>query len=284
MKVVNIAQKLAHCTAAVLLLTIVVVLAGCGPGAPAVPDEPESDDDASAEPSGAAAAPDLIGTTWQWAAFEDTAEEDSFTLDDPENYTLMLNEDDTLSFQADCNVGAGSYTLDDDSLNITLGPTTLAECGPDSRYSDYLNQLGEVAAYVINEGQLFLTLRADGGTLVFEPAEAAAQVTGTVTYRPRIALPPDAVITVQIQDVSLADAAAEIVGEQVIPAEGRQVPFAYAVPYDPAAIEARNSYSMAARIEDAEGTLLFRSDTNIPVITDDNPTSDVEIVVRQITQ
>jgi putative lipoprotein len=283
MKVVNIAQKLAHCTAAVLLLAVVVVLAGCGPGAPAVPDEPESDADASAEPSGAAA-PDLIGTTWQWAAFEDTAEEDSFTLDDPENYTLMLNEDDTLSFQADCNVGAGSYTLDDDSLNITLGPTTLAECGPDSRYGDYLNWLGEVVAYVIEDGQLFLTLRADRGSLVFEPADAAAQVTGTVTYRPRIALPPDAVITVQLQDVSLADAAAEMVGEQVIPAEGRQVPFAYAIPYDPAAIEARHRYSMAARIEDGDGTLLFHSDTNIPVITDGNPTSDVEIVVRQVTQ
>jgi uncharacterized lipoprotein YbaY len=277
-------QKPDHGMVAVLLLAIVLVLAGCGAGTPAAPDEPDSDAGASADSADAAAMPDLVGTTWQWVAFEATAEEASFTLDDPENYTLMLNADDTLSFQADCNVGTGSYTLDNDSLSIMLGPITLAECGPDSRYTEYLNRLGDVATYSIEDGQLLLNLRADAGDLVFAPAAAAAQITGTVTYRPRIALPPDAVITVQLQDVSLADAAAEIIGEQVIQAEGRQVPFAYAVPYDPDAIEARNSYSMAARIEDAEGTLLFRSDTNIPVITDDNPTSDVEIVVRQATQ
>lgn len=104
-------------------------------------------------------------------------------------------------------------------------------------------------------------------------------VTGTVTYVQRIALPDDAVVTVQIEDVSLADAPAEVIGEQVINTEGEQVPIGYEVEYDPNDIEDNHSYSMRARITDAAGNLLFINDTAIPVITRDNPTSDVEILV-----
>jgi putative lipoprotein len=109
--------------------------------------------------------------------------------------------------------------------------------------------------------------------------EAGGAVTGTVTYRERIALPDDAVVKVQIQDVSKMDVAAQVLSEQVMRTEGKQVPIDYSVPYEPEAIDERLSYSMSARIEDGEGKLLFISDTAIPVITRDNPTKDVEIVV-----
>lgn len=109
--------------------------------------------------------------------------------------------------------------------------------------------------------------------------ETGSPVTGTVTYRERIALPDDAVVSVRIQDVSRMGAPAQVIGEQVLHPSGSQVPIAYAVPYDPAAIDERFSYSMSARIEDGAGNLLFISDTAVPVITRDNPTKDVEIVV-----
>lgn len=110
-------------------------------------------------------------------------------------------------------------------------------------------------------------------------APATAAVTGTVTYRQRSALPPGAVVTVQLQDVSLADAPSKLLGEQQIAMDGNSVPVAYSVAYDPASIDPRNTYSVAARITTADGKLLFISDTTIPVITRDNPTQDVEIVV-----
>lgn len=106
-----------------------------------------------------------------------------------------------------------------------------------------------------------------------------AAVTGEVTYRQRIALPEDAVVTVQLQDVSLADAPAEVLGEQVIETDGKQVPIPYEVEYDEEDIIENHTYSMSARITDGGGNLLFISDTVVPVITNDNPTSDVEIVV-----
>ena len=104
-------------------------------------------------------------------------------------------------------------------------------------------------------------------------------VSGTITYLQKIALPDDAVITVQIQDTSLADAPATVIGEQVIKTEGRQVPFDFEVIYDPNEIQDNHSYTMSVRITDGAGKLLFINDTVIPVITRDNPTEEIEIIV-----
>jgi len=104
-------------------------------------------------------------------------------------------------------------------------------------------------------------------------------VSGTVTYQQKIALPPDAVVTVRIEDVSRADAPAEVIGQQVIKTEGKQVPFSFAVPYGADKIEENHTYSLRVRIEDGSGKLLFINDTSVPVITQGNPTKDVEVMV-----
>jgi putative lipoprotein len=109
----------------------------------------------------------------------------------------------------------------------------------------------------------------------------AASVSGTVTYRERIALAPDAVVKVQIQDVSLQDVAATVMGEQVIRNPG-QVPIPYEVAYDPKEIEDNHTYAVAARIEDGGGKLLFITTQSYPVITRGNPTKDVQLVVEMV--
>jgi putative lipoprotein len=106
-----------------------------------------------------------------------------------------------------------------------------------------------------------------------------ATVSGTVTYLQRIALPPDAVVVVRIEDVSKADAMAEVIGEQVIHTDGMQVPIPFEVAYDTDQIEENHSYSLRARIEDGAGKLLFTNDTSVPVITRSNPVQDVEVLV-----
>ena len=110
-------------------------------------------------------------------------------------------------------------------------------------------------------------------------ASEGPAVTGTVTYQQRIALPPDAVVTVRIEDVSLADAPAEVMGEQVIETEGKQVPIPFQVSYDADKIENNHTYGLRVRIEDGSGKLLFINDTSVPVITQGNPIQDVEIIV-----
>ena len=65
-------------------------------------------------------------------------------------------------------------------------------------------------------------------------------VSGAIVYRERIALPPDAVVSVRIQNESLMDAPPEmtIVGEEFITDPG-QVPIPYEVFYDAADIDDR---------------------------------------------
>ena len=89
-------------------------------------------------------------------------------------------------------------------------------------------------------------------------------------------------VIVRIEDVSLADAPAAGMGEQVIKTDGKQVPIPFAVPYDAGKIDDNHTYSLRVRIEDSSGKLLFINHTSVPVITQGNPTQDVEVIVVPI--
>ena len=54
---------------------------------------------------------------------------------------------------------------------------------------------------------------------------------------------------------------------------------AFEIGYDEQLIDPAATYTLQARIEDAEETLLFINDTAIPVITADAPTEDVAVPV-----
>ena len=99
------------------------------------------------------------------------------------------------------------------------------------------------------------------------PPTVAARgvVTGTVTYRERVALRPDAVVEVKLIDVLMADAPAVTIGEQIIENPG-QVPVAFEIEYDPADIDPRLSYAVRAVIKEG-GKLAFTTDTRYSVIT-----------------
>jgi putative lipoprotein len=116
----------------------------------------------------------------------------------------------------------------------------------------------------------------------FAPAQTAnAEVTGAVTYRERTALPQDAVIDVQLLDISVADAAAPIMAESMINAEGRQVPVSFVLTYDPAKIVPSHRYSVRATIRSGDGMLLFTTTQAYPVITHGAP-SKVTLVLHPV--
>ena len=73
-----------------------------------------------------------------------------------------------------------------------------------------------------------------------------------------------------------------LLGEQVIPTAGQQVPVPYAVGYNTADVKEGQMYGIGARINDGAGKLLFVSTTMIPVITNGAPTTDVEIIVDPV--
>lgn len=109
---------------------------------------------------------------------------------------------------------------------------------------------------------------------------AETRVTGTVDVAQRGALPPGAVVKVQLIDVSRADARALVFGEQSIQAGGRQPPIAFAIGYDATKIEPEMSYAVSARIEDG-GKLLFINDQRYAVLTRGAP-SHVDLVLRAV--
>ena len=84
---------------------------------------------------------------------------------------------------------------------------------------------------------------------------SGASITGDVTYLQRIALPDDAVLTVRLQDISRRDVAAEVLGEQVIETDGKQVPIPSEVEYHEDDIVDNHTYGMSDRIEDGAGNL-----------------------------
>lgn len=108
------------------------------------------------------------------------------------------------------------------------------------------------------------------------PVGETATLTGTVTYRQRIALTPEAIVQIELRDVSREDVEAPLVARRILEKPG-QVPIAFTLDYDSGAIDPRHTYAISARITD-RGQLQFVTDTRLPVITNAAPTA-VEIVV-----
>ncbi len=89
----------------------------------------------------------------------------------------------------------------------------------------------------------------------------AGRLTGTVSYRERIALPRDAVIEISLVDVARQDAPARRIARTRIVSRGRQppIPFVLSYPSDRPR-DGYAEYAVQARIE-SRGQLLFITDT-----------------------
>ena len=122
---------------------------------------------------------------------------------------------------------------------------------------------------------LFIAAIAAGCTLPAGSGSGGELITGTVFYRERIAISPQSVIRVTLEDVSMADSTAVVIAETRFRASGGP-PYAFALGYDPASITDRNRYTLRATIT-LEEKLLFTSTEHIPPFRD----GPVDILVRQ---
>jgi uncharacterized lipoprotein YbaY len=92
----------------------------------------------------------------------------------------------------------------------------------------------------------------------------AGTLEGTAAYRERIALPPDAVFEAVLEDVSRADAPAEVLGRAKIDPAGHP-PFRFEIAYDDAAVRPGRRYVVRATVTH-QGRLLFTTDRAYPVL------------------
>jgi putative lipoprotein len=86
------------------------------------------------------------------------------------------------------------------------------------------------------------------------------QLAGSVSYRQRIALPDDAVLTMRLRDPD-----GNVVAIDREATKGRQVPLDFTLDYDPARIVEGRRYELSADIADAAGKPLWTSAAPFPV-------------------
>lgn len=110
-------------------------------------------------------------------------------------------------------------------------------------------------------------------------AQTPAAITGSVASREPVTLSPHAVLEVMLEDVSRADAAADVVAERQFTSIG-QMPIRFELPFDPARIVANHRYNLRIRITEG-GDLRFVSAEALPVLTGGHGTT-VDAVLQSV--
>jgi putative lipoprotein len=104
-------------------------------------------------------------------------------------------------------------------------------------------------------------------------------IEGSVWYRERMALPPNAEIHIFLEDVARMDVPSQSIATTSLVPEGGP-PWDFSLAYDPRKLHDRGRYVLRARIE-ADGQLLFISTEQIPAFSRDAG-SPVEILVSRV--
>jgi para-nitrobenzyl esterase len=83
-------------------------------------------------------------------------------------HTIRFGSDGPLALRADCNRGRGTYAINPDH-NLLFGPAALtrAMCPPGSLGVRFVAELTRTVTFFLREGDLFLGLSIDSGTLRF---------------------------------------------------------------------------------------------------------------------
>lgn len=185
---------------------------------------------------------------------------------------LVLDNDGRLGLLGIHSMTGLRWAVEGETLVLTTNTERYPEPQP-SRLT--IKEISANTLTLTGENYLAGTWRRDDA--------AAGRVDGSVFYRERMMLPPDATLRVEVRDVSRADAPSMLIGGATIPIDGRGPPYAFRVHYFAAAIDPRFTYAVSAVISDHRG-MIFRNTTMIPVITRDAPTTGIEVLVQMIRE
>ena len=126
-------------------------------------------------PNGTVVIPAFMNTTWQWNALEVGA--NKTVINNSASYTVVFRPNGTYSLKADCNTGAGNYTVNGTALNLSPAAVTLAYCGEASKDQLYLSSLMRTTSYTIDRtGNLILTLEQPNNRMVFSAPNATPSI------------------------------------------------------------------------------------------------------------
>lgn len=118
----------------------------------------------------------LAGSSWQLVAIQSMDNARGTTrIAAPQTLSVHFGADGRASFQLECNRGMGSFAVGasaDSSGELTFGPiaATRALCPGAGLGEKLARQLPYVRSYLRKDGNLFMSLMADGGILEWQPA------------------------------------------------------------------------------------------------------------------
>ncbi len=109
---------------------------------------------------------EVVDTTWHWVSLTTPVEQ--VTVDAPDKYTIRFDKSGKVAVKADCNRGMISYTVSADR-RIELKPMALtkAMCPPGSLSDRFVKEVTRASNYFRKDGDLYLQLPVDSGTLRF---------------------------------------------------------------------------------------------------------------------
>lgn len=127
------------------------------------------------------------------------------------------------------------------------------------------------------------TATPNGINTLSQQAIQQPNVSGTIWIKQKVALPPDAVLTVTLSDASLADAPSKVLAQRAVRTEGKQAPFSFVLPYNPSDVQpnARILLSAAVTINDK---LVFITDTVQEAVNKGGTKIDLTLVPVQQTE
>jgi putative lipoprotein len=104
-------------------------------------------------------------------------------------------------------------------------------------------------------------------------------IEGSVWYRERMLLPPEAEVRITLEDISRMDVKSELIAETRFTPKGGP-PFSFTLSYDPAKINDKSRYALRARIL-VDKQLMFTSTDHNPAFHD-NADQPIEILVKRV--
>ena len=110
----------------------------------------------------------VFNKTWQWESTITPVEKT--VVPNPERYTILLTDDGKAKVRFDCNRGGGDYKISKGKLSFGPLLSTRMACPPDSLDGHFMRDLQRVASFFIENGNLYLELPFDSGTMKFRTA------------------------------------------------------------------------------------------------------------------
>lgn len=133
----------------------------------------------------------VVGKTWQWVSTVTPV--DKITVADPARYTILLQTDSKAQVRFDCNRGGGGYTIADGQFSFGPLMSTRMACPPDSQDALFMRDLQRVSSFFLHNGDLYLELPYDSGTMRFREAHTSekadipvgdiVKIRGTVVHK-----------------------------------------------------------------------------------------------------